>query len=253
MVSQFIESIKVKQGTDANCYIKHELSPLEAPKTVRIKFSKTGSLQYISHLDLQRLWSRALVRAGIPLWYTKGFNPHAKMVFALPLPVGVQSFCELLDVKIDKEISPEDIKELVNGELTDELRVLDVYFPETKFADIAKADYKIELCSVNASGELADSINEFFKKDEILMTKHTKSGEKEINIKNLIFDLSAEYVGDGKIVISATLSAGKESLNPEFIVSALRKNQVLPEASLVDESYEIFRLRVLCDSGEEYK
>ena len=178
MVSEFIQGIKIKQNTKANCYIKHELTPLEAPITVRIKFSKTGSLQYISHLDLQRLWSRALVRAGIPLWYTKGFNPHAKMVFALPLPVGVQSVCELLDVRIDKEIACEDIKELLTEALTDELTVLEVYSPESKFSAIAKAEYRIELSSVSASEELAKNINKFFSQEEILMKKHTKSGER---------------------------------------------------------------------------
>lgn len=254
MVSEFIKSIKVKQGTNANCYIKHELTPLETPKNIRIKFSKTGSLQYISHLDLQRLWSRALVRAGVPLWYTKGFNPHAKMVFALPLPVGVQSECELLDVKIDKEIDLEDVKELINSQLTDELRVLDVYYPESKFADIAKADYRIELDCPSASEELCNSINEFFKSEEILMTKRTKSGEKEINISELIYAFLTKYCTEcGKIIIEATLSAGTESLNPEFLINALRKYGVLPSASLIEESYEILRKRVLTASNEEYK
>ena len=178
MVSEFIQGIKVKQNTTANCYIKHDLKPLEAPITARIKFSKTGSLQYISHLDLQRLWQRALVRAGVPLWYTKGFNPHAKLVFALPLPVGVESVCELLDVRIDKEIACEDMKELLNSVLTNELCVLDVYIPERKFADIAKAEYRIELSSVNATETLAEKINEFFSRDEILMKKHSREKKK---------------------------------------------------------------------------
>ena len=254
MVSEFIQGIKVKQNTSANCYIKHDLKPLEAPITIRIKFSKTGSLQYISHLDLQRLWQRALVRAGIPLWYTKGFNPHAKLVFALPLPVGVESVCELIDVRIDKEIDSSDVKELLNEVLTDEMRILDVYLPERKFADIAKAEYLIELSSVNASEELVKKINEFFTKDEILMTKHTKSGEKEINISKLIYKFYAKYTPeDNKIIMNATLSAGTESLSPEFLISALRKYEVLPEASLTEEFYSTLRQRVLNAEGEEYR
>ena len=254
MVSEFIQGIKVKQNTSANCYIKHDLKPLEAPITIRIKFSKTGSLQYISHLDLQRLWQRALVRAGIPLWYTKGFNPHAKLVFALPLPVGVESVCELIDVRIDKEIDSSDVKELLNEVLTDEMRILDVYLPERKFADIAKAEYLIELSSVNASEELVKKINEFFTKDEILMTKHTKSGEKEINISKLIYKFYAKYTPeDNKIIMNATLSAGTESLSPEFLISALRKYEVLPKASLTEEFYSTLRQRVLNAEGEEYR
>ena len=254
MVSEFIQGIKVKQNTTANCYIKHDLKPLEAPKTVRIKFTKTGSLQFISHLDLQRLWQRALVRAGIPLWYTKGFNPHAKLVFALPLPVGVESVCELIDVRIDKEIACEDIKELLNSVLTDEMRILDVYDPERKFNDIARAKYRIELSGVNANGEMANKINEFFTRDEILMKKHTKSGEKEINISKLIFEFLAEYCSEcNKIIINTTLAAGTESLNPEFIMNALREYNVLPAASLIDEIYSTLRMSVLDEGGSEYR
>ena len=202
MVSEFIKSVKIKQNTDADCYIKYDLAPLEAPKNIRIKFLKTGSLQYISHLDLHRLINRALVRAGIPIWYTQGFNPHAKMVFALPLPVGVESVCEYLDVKIDKYIPNDDVKELLNKQLTNELQVIEVYDPTTKFADISKADYRILLDSISASPELVGKINDFFASGPILMTKKTKSGEKEIDISALIHSLKAEFCGDcGKINI----------------------------------------------------
>ena len=254
MVSEFIKSVKIKQNTDADCYVKYGLTPLEMPKNIRIKFLKTGSLQYISHLDLHRLINRALVRAGIPIWYTQGFNPHAKMVFALPLPVGVESVCEYLDVKIDKEIPCDDVKELLNKQLTDELQVIEVYEPATKFADISKAEYRILLESVSASPELAEKINEFFSQSPIMMTKKTKSGEKDIDITALIHSLKAEFCGDcGKIKINTTLTAGAESLSPEFLMSALRKYEIFPPVPLTDESYSIMRLRVLCENGKEFR
>ena len=254
MVSEFIKSVKLKQNTNANCYIKHDLTSLEEPKNVRIKFSKVGSLQYISHLDLQRLLNRALVRAGIPMWYTKGFNPHAKMVFALPLPVGVESNCEFLDVKIDKKIDEDDIKELLNQELTDELQVLDVYVPKTKFSEISSAEYLITLCGVNASSETAQKIDSFFKGDPIIMTKRTKAGDKDIDIRDYIRDIRADYCEKcGNIKINVVLSAGGESLNPEFIMSALKKYAVLPEVPLTEESYSILRSRVLDSNNNEFR
>ena len=254
MVSEFIKSVKIKQNTDADCYIKYGLDLLETPKNIRIKFFKTGSLQYISHLDLHRLINRALVRAGIPIWYTQGFNPHAKMVFALPLPVGVESVCEYLDVKIDKNIPNDDVKELLNKQLTNELQVIEVYDPTTKFADISKADYRILLDSISASPSLAGKINDFFASGPILMAKKTKSGEKEIDISALIHSFKAEFCGDcGKIKINTTLTAGSESLSPEFIMAALRKNEILPAVSLKDESYSIMRLRVLSADGKEFR
>ena len=73
---------------------------LVPPKAVRLKFCKVGTLQYISHLDLQRTFNRIIVRACIPVWYTQGFNPHIKLVFSTPLSVGSESICEYLDIKL---------------------------------------------------------------------------------------------------------------------------------------------------------
>ena len=107
-----------------------ELPVLERPRTVRLKFIKVGSLQYISHLDLQRTFNRVIVRACLPIWYTKGFNPHAKLVFSTPLSIGAQSVYEFLDIRIDREMSCEMIMERLNSELTEELKIVDAYVPE---------------------------------------------------------------------------------------------------------------------------
>jgi len=253
MVSNVTEWAEISERKGAICYIKHSLPPLETPKTVRIKFSKTGSLQYISHLDLQRLFARAAVRAGIPLWYTMGFNPHPKMVFALPLPVGVQSVCEFLDVKIDKVIECSEIRSLLNRVLTDELMILDVYEPTAKFAVIGSAEYTVYINTVGADSELATRIAEFIKAGKVMMKKHTKSGEKEIDISTMIYDIKAAYDTDsGGICIKLRCAAGTESLNPEYLVAALKTYGILPSASLIEESYSIMRERVLCADGKEF-
>ena len=120
---------------------------LPAPITVRFRFSKTGSLQYISHLDLQRTFGRVVLRAGIPVWYTKGFNPHPKLVFALPLPVGTESVTEYLDLRVDREMDPSEMMTRFNSCLTDEMKILDAYLPEHPFSEIAFAEYEIDLRS----------------------------------------------------------------------------------------------------------
>ena len=89
---------------------KFDRPKLDTPITVRVVFSKTGNLQYFSHLDLQRTWQRVLVRASIPMWYTQGFNPHSKIVFGVPLPVGSEGMEEMVDLRIDREITPAEIK-----------------------------------------------------------------------------------------------------------------------------------------------
>ena len=115
------------------------LPAVEPPFTVRLKFRKVGKLQYISHLDLQRTFMRVIVRACIPAWYTKGFNPHAKLVFSTPMSVGTESEYEFLDIRIDKQMSPEEIMRRLNAELTEELRITEAYIPKSDFSEIAYA------------------------------------------------------------------------------------------------------------------
>jgi radical SAM-linked protein len=73
---------------------------------LRLRFSRGEELKYISHLDLMRLWERALRRAGIPIAYSEGFSPHPRISLAAPLPVGVTSEAELMDIVVKKVVSP---------------------------------------------------------------------------------------------------------------------------------------------------
>ena len=224
---------------------------LDEPRTVRIRFRKVGDLQYISHLDLQRTLHRILVRAGIPMWYTKGFNPHAKIVFSTPLSVGAQSECELVDIRIDREMSCERIKSLLNNEVTDELRILDAYIPSTKFSEITWADYTFEICREGLDENMIASIKEAVSRDQLMMTKKTKSGEKDINIIPLIKSLDARLEDDGgKIVISAILNVNPDSyLNPDLFLSALDRECGLLNAEPDKLRYTIMRNATFFEDG----
>ena len=72
---------------------------------VRATFEKRRRAKYISHLDLMRCMQRAFKRAGVPIWYTEGFNPHAYLMFPLALSLGCESGCECMDFRIDGEMS----------------------------------------------------------------------------------------------------------------------------------------------------
>ena len=90
-------------------------------RCVRVLLAKRGRAKYTSHLDMQRCMMRAVRRAGIDLWYTEGFNPKPRLSFATPMSVGLESECEFLDIRIDREFSCAEIMERLNRELTDEL------------------------------------------------------------------------------------------------------------------------------------
>lgn len=233
------------------CYSKFSLPMLDEPKTVRIKFCKTGNLTFISHLDLQRTFHRVLVRAGIPMWYTKGFNPHAKLVFGVPLSVGAESMCELADLKIERKISFDDIKKQLNAQLTDEMYVLEVYKPESKFADIAFADYTLRLTVRDADESMAKNIEKLFA-SSVMMMKRTKSGESEVDITRFIKKLSARYE-DGAIVINTVLSTGNtENLNPEYLVTAI-KGKLGLLLDPINEGYSIMRNKLFDANLAEFR
>lgn len=230
------------------CYRRKEWQLLPTPINVRVKFQKIGDLQYISHLDLQRTLHRILVRAGIPMWYTKGFNPHAKIVFSTPLSVGAQSVCEMVDIRIDRDMPCEEIKRLLNLEVTDELRILDVYLPNTKFSDIVWASYDIEIHEKGIQ-KLAESVRSLTSTDCIMAVKKTKSGEKEVNILPMIREFSVNKSENGEYIsIQTVLSVGSDNyLNPELVISVLKeKFGILSEE---DSWYSIMRTATYFQDG----
>ena len=230
---------------------KFDFPMLASPKTMRVKFRKTGSLQYISHLDLHRTFNRVLVRAGIPLWYTQGFNPHAKMVFALPLSVGTESECEYLDVRVERDISAEEMMRRLNDQLTDELRVLDVYEAKQKLTAVQWASYHYEICPASDGEALFEKIRTLFR-SPVIMKKKTKSGERELDIMPLVRSLSISYEqGDGTICMDALLSAAGESyLNPEYLMTAIKEKTGFLSGDLSKESYRILRTEMYVEDGK---
>ena len=236
MLSQF-EKLNEKKRLSS-------LPELERPWTVRLKFRKVGKLQYISHLDLQRTFMRVIVRACIPAWYTKGFNPHAKLVFSTPLSVGSESEYEFLDLRIDKDMSPKEIMERLNGELTDELRIIDAYVPKSDFSEIAWATYDIKICTEGANSEMVDTIKQTLTVSPLMLVKKTKSGEKEIDIVPMIRSVEANLEGD-VINLALTLKANVgEFLNPELVITGLKEKCGILSGNPLCEWYTIMRTSV---------
>ena len=211
--------------------------------TVRLKFKKVGNLQYISHLDLQRTFNRVIKRSGIPAWYTKGFNPHMKLVFSSPLSIGTESICEYLDLSMQGDISCEEIMERLNRELTDELCITEAYIPTTKFADIAWAEYRCEIFTEDCSEELANKAQMLLTTAPLFMTKNTKAGEKEIDIVELIDEIKITFdEAASTLVIKARLSAtSTQFLNPEMLISAMKRELGILSGDPTKEWYTIMR------------
>lgn len=220
-------------------------------REVRLRFSKTGRLKYISHLDINRAMSRALKRAQIPLWYTEGFNPHPYMSFSLPLSLGVESLCESVDLRIIGDITNDEIKNRLNNVLPQDIKIVDVYDDFRDNSEIVYSDYvyKFEFKDNEAAFE---KIKNVLSSDEIIALKKGKQGRKrvmkETNIKSLIDKYSISIRND-VIVLNIRLLAGPEkNLNPSLLFDTIIRLidmdfewKSIARISLLDKDYKEFR------------
>lgn len=236
---------------EAACYTKDRWPLLKEPVTVRVRMCKRGDAQYISHLDLQRTILRVLTRAGIPMWYTQGFNPHPKVIFALPLSVGTESVCEFIDLRIERGIPYDALCRQLNAQLTDDMRVFEAYEPKTKFTDMGWADYTLSLAWGDLSDEQIAAATRVLTTSPCLVTKQGKAGEKELDMVPMIRDLKIVRTGDFPGVrLTARLAASTtEYLNPEFLATVIRRELGLGEEDPTREWHRILRTEVYCADG----
>ena len=222
-----------------------QLTPNNPYVTLRVRFKKIGSLQYISHLDLVRTMHKIIVRAGLPLWYTEGFNPKPKMIFAAPLSIGTESLCEFMDVRLVDDIAPEEAMRRINSNMTYEMQVERAYYATTKMTELKWMSYDIRITTDGASEELAEKCRLSLLADEVKVEKKTKPHEpvKETNIRPLIKSVDSDFT-DGEIRIRVLLSADASAfLNPEYVVKALRASVgILRNPDLTKEYYSIMRV-----------
>lgn len=219
---------------------------------IRFRFKKQGSLQYISHLDLVRTMHKVIVRSKLPLWYTEGFNPKPKMIFAAPLSIGTESVCEFMDIRMDEYIDPAEAMARINANMTHEMQITEAYYPESKFTDLKWMSYRITLRTPLLDDSIVDGVNSLFGGETVEVAK--KNSDQTINIRPLIKSAVAKRVGD-ELVIDALLSADPSAfLNPEYLIKAMRDRcGILSSPDLMSESYDIMRLKAYFGDMTEFR
>ena len=218
----------------------------------RLIFEKTGNAVWISHLDLMRLFQRAFKRAGLPLTHTQGYNPRPSVSIALPLSVGVESRCELLEYELDCEEKPahKEIVARLNTALTEGIRVIHSYDNCAKIKNLAYLDAAVDLeydAGIPSGAEA--SIRELFDHQEILVEKKGKNGPTEQNIAPMIKTLDLVPVDSNVLRLNVRVCCQNPSLNPMQIPAAISKYlpQFTPDfaksarVNLYDVNEHIFR------------
>lgn len=218
-------------------------------KNVRVWFKKDDECRYISHLDLNRVMIRAIVKSRLPVWHTEGFNVHPYITFSLPLSLGFRGEKETMDMRIlDDNFKLDTIKEELNKCLPHGLTVFDVTEPVSKPGAINSAKFKLRLSSDDISAkELYIKLTELLDKDEILVEKKTKKGVKNINIKEYFTD-AKHYDTDNEVVVRVVLPAGSTTnINPTLLIKALS------DYSGVEVYYDITRVDVFDAEGRSFE
>lgn len=192
-------------------------------KTVRVIFSKTGRAKFISHLDLTRAMTRVVRRAAIPLWYTEGFNRHPYLTFAAPLSLGYEGLRETMDLRLEEDMSMEELVSRLNEALPEGLTAVSAAEAVAKAGDLAAARYELRFdCPPSV-------INDLLSKPEILVEKRTKKKiMKTIDIRPAFADAVVETEGEGALVTVTLPCNNSETVNPGLLLTALNAGLETP-------------------------
>lgn len=217
----------------------------------RLLFEKKGNAVWMSHLDLMRLFQRAFKRAGLPLKHTQGFNPRPSVSIALPLSVGVESNCEILDFELDgMTVTNEDILTRLNSALVNGVSVLDVYENGQKIKNLAFLQCRVTMEYDNGIPECGVAqIRQLFAAQELIVEKHSKNGVQNQNIIPMIRTLEISMFDNNIVQLRGVICCQNPTLNPSMLTQAIERYlpQWKPDFSkccreeIFDHENQIFR------------
>lgn len=218
---------------------------------VRIKFAKEGPIKFVGHLDTMRYFQKAMRRAQLPAAFSGGYSPHMIMSFASPLGVGIESCGDYFDVELKEQVSSKEIVERLNAVMAEGARILSARMVEDGKAGkamslVAAADYEIYFREgKEPSKDWQEKMKDFFSMNEILVTKESKKGEREVNIRPYIYQAE---VREDKTIFLQLASASGNYTRPDTVMDAFLKylgGEIQPW------SYQIRRMETYADKGTE--
>ena len=208
-----------------------------------LKYKKHDCAVWISHLDSVRLFSRAFHRAGLDVVYSEGFNPRPRFVFAVPLPLGAASDCELLEFRLTEALSPQFIEARLSAVLPNGITVVSVLPDPPDFSEIRYAEYAYHLADGTCLPEI---LIRFLNRDRIEVMKHSKKGEVLKDIEPAMASLTPTP-DDGGFTVSLSV-APDNFVGPEPFTNALT-SFYLSEGKAEPEVLSIVRRRFLLGDG----
>ncbi len=193
---------------------------------LRVRFTRGEEIKYISHLDIMRLWERALNRAGIQVAYSEGFSPHPRLSLASPLAVGVTGESELLDVFISGNVTPHWFTDAVSRQLPAGVDILgvqqiNVMMPSLQ-SQVSLAEYRVEVEMEDGPEDIESAIGSLLSLDKLPWYHERDTGRREYDLRELINDIKLVSSDDELCTIYMVLRCGSNgSGRPEQVTLAL--------------------------------
>ena len=193
---------------------------------LRLKFSRGEELKFLSHLDLMRLWERALRRAGLPLAYSEGFTPHPQIALAAPLLVGVTSEAELMDVFLSRWVPPQSFITQVSKQLPCGIDLLEAWPVGPKAPSLQSQvrfiEYKVEVEIEQGCEEVELALQSFLSAKELPWHHFRDTGARHYDLRALVDDLWLIDCHDSLCVLGMRLRCDEKGAGrPEQVTKAL--------------------------------
>ena len=218
----------------------------------RLLFAKTGRACYISHLDLMRTFPRAFLRAGLDVKQTEGFNQHSFVSIALPLSLGYESCCEILEFELLSPVPLDEVPGRMNAVLPEGIEVLKCYESEVPVKQISWLDWACRLSFDSGVPEGAkEQFLALYQTDSLVIQKPSKKSKKgytELDLIPLIHSMELTEWENG-LMLHAVLAAQNPGLNPDIVVSTAKERCPLfqPDfteyrrCEVLNGNFEVFR------------
>ena len=187
---------------------------------IRVRFSKRGTLRFISHLALMRAFERALRRAGLPLRMTQGFNPHPRISFPFPLGVGTEASDEVMEFELEGWTPPDEVEQRLRGAVPPGVEVRSTEaIPPNETGQAVEATYVVRPTNPASPESRIDPARAkaLLNQDEILAQRQRKGRMRTVNIRPYLLDLR---VTDGVMTLRLSVAQGATS-RPEEVLAAL--------------------------------
>ncbi len=216
---------------------------------LRLVFAKEGRAVYISHLDLLRTFQRVFIRQGLVLRHSQGFHPHPILSFALPLPLGQSSQCELLDFEVTEDMDGGDLPEKLNPFMPEGIRAVACYVPQRPIRQLERLRCQVDLVyDAGTAPEASAAVTDLLLGESVVIEKRTKRRDlAEVDLRPMLFRLEAEPRPD-RLVLLAEVAAQNPGMNPVLLAAAVER--YLPE--FAPDFVQVRRLAVLDGQGEVF-